>query len=135
MKFQFATDGEGNYGYLGADDSFIPFKKSAGATLYKLINKSTMSMSGSDFSFTTEEFIDKAVIFITSGRDNSGITFTTSISGCTIDSIINTSAIQISSTGKYFGSSCLFVSNLEIGTHTLNDGWRCGATIAIVKID
>lgn len=24
--FQFATDGEGNYGYLGADDSFIPFK-------------------------------------------------------------------------------------------------------------
>lgn len=29
LKFQFATDGEGNYGYLGADDSFIPFKKSA----------------------------------------------------------------------------------------------------------
>lgn len=25
LKFQFATDGEGNYGYLGADDSFIPF--------------------------------------------------------------------------------------------------------------
>ena len=28
LKFRFATDGEGNYGYLGADDSFIPFKKS-----------------------------------------------------------------------------------------------------------
>lgn len=27
LKFQFATDGEGNYGYLGADDSFIPFKR------------------------------------------------------------------------------------------------------------
>lgn len=26
LKFQFATDGEGNYGYLGADDRFIPFK-------------------------------------------------------------------------------------------------------------
>lgn len=26
MKFQFATDGEGNYGYLGADDSFVPFR-------------------------------------------------------------------------------------------------------------
>lgn len=26
LKFHFATDGEGNYGYLGADDSFIPFK-------------------------------------------------------------------------------------------------------------
>ena len=26
LKFQFATDGEGNYGYLKADDSFVPFK-------------------------------------------------------------------------------------------------------------
>lgn len=26
LDFRFATDGEGNYGYLGADDSFIPFK-------------------------------------------------------------------------------------------------------------
>ena len=26
LKFRFSTDGEGNYGYLGADDSFIPFK-------------------------------------------------------------------------------------------------------------
>lgn len=25
LKFNFATDGEGNYGFLGADDSFIPF--------------------------------------------------------------------------------------------------------------
>lgn len=25
LKFKFATDGEGNHGYLGADDSFIPF--------------------------------------------------------------------------------------------------------------
>ena len=25
LKFRFATDGEGNHGYLGADDSFIPF--------------------------------------------------------------------------------------------------------------
>ena len=26
LKFRFATDGEGNYGYLAADDSFVPFK-------------------------------------------------------------------------------------------------------------
>lgn len=26
LKFRFATDGEGNYGYLKADDSFVPFK-------------------------------------------------------------------------------------------------------------
>lgn len=34
LKFQFATDGEGNYGYLGADDSFIPFK--SGSVAYRL---------------------------------------------------------------------------------------------------
>lgn len=28
-KFRFATDGEGNYGYLKADDSFVPFKSGA----------------------------------------------------------------------------------------------------------
>lgn len=27
LKFRFATNGEGKYGYLGADDSFIPFSK------------------------------------------------------------------------------------------------------------
>ena len=26
LKFQFATDGEGNYGYLGADGSLVPFR-------------------------------------------------------------------------------------------------------------
>ena len=42
LKFQFATDGEGNYGFLGADGSLIPFKSgeelsisvSTSATLY-----------------------------------------------------------------------------------------------------
>lgn len=29
LKFRFATDGEGNYGYLKADDSFVPFKSGA----------------------------------------------------------------------------------------------------------
>jgi len=29
LKFRFATDGDGNYGYRGADDSFVPFKSGA----------------------------------------------------------------------------------------------------------
>ena len=32
LKFKFMTDGDGNYGYRGADDSFVPFK-SGGAKL------------------------------------------------------------------------------------------------------
>lgn len=41
LKFQFATDGEGNYGYLGADDSFIPFKGGATVHLLGTINTTT----------------------------------------------------------------------------------------------
>lgn len=41
LKFRFATDGEGNYGYLGADDSFVPFKKSGG----KLVKIGSISLS------------------------------------------------------------------------------------------
>ena len=32
-KFRFATDGEGNYGFLKADDSFVPFKKGGNVTI------------------------------------------------------------------------------------------------------
>lgn len=29
LKFQFATDGEGNYGYLKCDDTFVPFSSTS----------------------------------------------------------------------------------------------------------
>jgi hypothetical protein len=40
LKFKFSTDGEGNYGYLGADDSFIPFKGSL-KSKYGTFNRTT----------------------------------------------------------------------------------------------
>ena len=40
-KFRFATDGEGNYGFLKADDSFVPFKKS-GAEVFAHISVSIL---------------------------------------------------------------------------------------------
>ncbi len=45
LKFQFATDGEGNYGYLGADDSFIPFKSNAYNLLEFILKKEDESLS------------------------------------------------------------------------------------------
>ena len=30
LKFRFSTDGEGNYGYLKGDDTFVPFKSTYG---------------------------------------------------------------------------------------------------------
>lgn len=35
LQFKFATDGEGNYGYLGADGSLVPFKSFNSNVLYK----------------------------------------------------------------------------------------------------
>lgn len=34
LQFRFATDGEGNYGYLKADDSFVPFKRDGNFRMY-----------------------------------------------------------------------------------------------------
>ena len=59
LKFQFATDGEGNYGYLGADDSFIPFK-SGGATIVHFSGKTS-------YTHTVEHDSDNAVVM--SGTD------------------------------------------------------------------
>ena len=51
LKFRFSTDGEGNYGYLGADDSFIPFKKNV--TIIPLA-----TTSDSSFSINVANFYD-----------------------------------------------------------------------------
>ena len=50
LKFQFATDGEGNYGYLGADDSFIPFSNisNINVLLYCVIDKTNLTITVPD---------------------------------------------------------------------------------------
>lgn len=42
LKFQFATDGEGNYGFLKGDDTFVPFKS------YTLITSVPLTMSNAN---------------------------------------------------------------------------------------
>lgn len=44
LKFRFASDGEGNHGYLGADDSFIPFNSGAEITTIKSASAQTFYM-------------------------------------------------------------------------------------------
>ena len=51
LKFRFATDGEGNYGYLGADDSFIPFSN---LSLLDVIYEDTSSNNISNSSSATK---------------------------------------------------------------------------------
>ena len=50
LEFKFASDGEGNHGYLGADGSFIPFKSGSGYPVYinEICNKNYQAL-GCDF--------------------------------------------------------------------------------------
>lgn len=62
LGFEFMTDGDGNYGYRGADDSFVPFSSGGGRTL---IEKLIVRTSG-DFTLfdcdgsTTLKFTPKS---------------------------------------------------------------------------
>ena len=57
LKFRFATDGEGNHGYLGADDSFIPFKSGDGAKLVGTYSSNTTVDVSSYGATSANEFL------------------------------------------------------------------------------
>lgn len=56
LKFRFATDGEGNYGYLGADDSFIPFKSGSKAQLLWHNNNPTSTFNAQTITFNDNKY-------------------------------------------------------------------------------
>lgn len=78
LKFQFATDGEGNYGFLGADGSLIPFKSGEELSI-SVSTSATLAGVGNDKLhqawFTTTiaaEKSDGTVILSESITGNSG---------------------------------------------------------------
>ena len=56
LKFRFTTDGEGNYGYLGADDSFIPFKSGSKAQLLWHNNNLTSTFNAQTITFNDNKY-------------------------------------------------------------------------------
>ena len=60
LKFQFATDGEGNYGYLGADGSFTPFKTGDNGEAFRVAIIEALYFSDMDLTAdsTWEEIIN-----------------------------------------------------------------------------
>lgn len=56
LRFRFATDGEGNYGYLGADDSFIPFNSSYKAQLLWRNNNPTSIFNAQTVTFKDNKY-------------------------------------------------------------------------------
>lgn len=60
LDFNFSTDGEGNYGYLKGDGTFVPF--SSGAKIIKLAN------AGSSFSIKVANYYDGDLSKLTSAN-------------------------------------------------------------------
>lgn len=63
LKFRFATDGEGNYGFLGADGSLIPFKSGEELSI-SVSTSATLAGVGNDYKhqawFTTNLIAEKS---------------------------------------------------------------------------
>lgn len=76
LKFNFSTDGEGNYGYLGADGSFIPFKSGGGAMSVMSAYQGTLATSQSvQFNANVGEYL-----LAFAAKNGSTVTF----SGCDV---------------------------------------------------
>ena len=111
LKFQFATDGEGNYGYLGADDSFIPFS-SGGIKEIAIAQRGYYSGSG---TIGTAIINDKYRVGDTEVSANANVTYT----GEYMKSVHNSSTITITALkkGTYIvtGLTIFNVKEYEVG--------------------
>ena len=73
LQFKFATDGEGNYGYLGADGSLIPFKNGNGfTTLSALFQHYYTSNQNKTYTATKDCTVLAISLQTTHGGDGSG---------------------------------------------------------------
>lgn len=64
LKFQFSTDGEGNYGYLGADGSFIPFSDGLKTETF-----TGLSSNDKEQTFTLQDSPTSVLILTTNWRE------------------------------------------------------------------
>ena len=71
LQFKFATDGEGNYGYLGADGSLIPFKNGF-TTLSALFQHYYTSNQNKTYTATKDCTVLAISLQTTHGGDGSG---------------------------------------------------------------
>ena len=67
LQFKFGKDGDGNYGYYGADGSLIPFKSGAVELHSKVYTSGTLSDT-----YTFTEDYEKILVFASSANDSIG---------------------------------------------------------------
>jgi hypothetical protein len=88
LKFRFATDGEGNHGYLGADDSFIPFNRLL--SFDSVYEKQRTSSSSGNVSYTFTKNYNAMIVVSAAGNNDSyaSLSCTASLAEGSIETII-----------------------------------------------
>lgn len=110
LKFQFATDGEGNYGYLKGDDTFVPFKSGYIDMFNNLETIEAKSGISSNKSISVE--IGKTYLLFTVNGNGSGYNAYTNVSASDI------------------------ISTIKLGYYSVAPYWNGGGnTVASCKLD
>ena len=130
LKFQFATDGEGRYGYLGADDSFIPFKSDAE---YEIVYDVEFPYNTTNsYTFTSE--YQFAIVVLGAGREGAITSTTCTPSDCNVTTLVNwTKSVGTvnQNAGGYIGIVTDIVPNLS--KLTMHISWYGRGTILGIK--
>lgn len=108
LPFRFATDGEGNYGYLGADDSFIPFKKGNSLGSANLV-KTLYAVNGS-VSYTVQEDGDYLISAAAVNWESSSGSYTSAASISATGAVLLASNKQVGDTASANGGACMSVA-------------------------
>lgn len=100
LQFQFATDGEGTYGFLGADGSLIPFKRSS---LFEIYKTEKCGITPYYRTITFDNNIKSALVFSLSARDKpeQGDSYVTNFS------VTNCKSTKICEYNDWFGGDSM----------------------------
>lgn len=126
-KFRFATDGEGNYGYLGADDSFIPFSNAMliCATYGNALNKTSF---GTPSSESANAYYNDLVV------EHTGTAAMTMKKKGTVKVIYTASGYSTSGSTAYGAYSEILLNGVVVGASTGNQV-RIGGAVATFEVE
>ena len=129
LKFRFATDGEGKYGYLAADDSFIPFKSGV-----DLVNSVRKSLTWTNV-FSSAIIGKKYLIVASCITYGSGYTLTGTITG--LDTIWKSGVTNSRPSQGVNGCCCTFygtatATNITVGNSSNDGSW---VDLFVVEMD
>lgn len=127
-KFRFETDGEGNYGYLKADDSFVPFSnnhiENAPFTFYNRYGTGTTVAEGRTGFVVNSKNLKKLTLKVTEFQYTDGTTVYLCVNGVKRNIITANAIITVDIAGTERIDVCSWIDKdyhyYVIGTYSLS---------------